>query len=232
MSCLTRLLLIVVGSLHRIQPLGEKCDVVTIKSMSRLFCLICLATLSLGAQAGVAQTPEVAPGSTEGRGVDVEPRQRDLVLASNADAFLFGEQYPRVDVMVKSVDLSCFQRDESREYTARQGVTLEWRWCLNAQNGLVTAASRASTYGSNLEVQGAFCSWDTVMGQRAIDEILCMTVIQEVQCGGFGNPCVHEVVSLVLRGDGSWVSIPEPVGARRYQAYGYDASLPYPLSGD
>jgi len=173
-----------------------------------------------------AQTPASVDRSSGGRRPPVPATQRDIVTASNADAFLFTDEYPRADVVFASGDLTCYRLIETRDYERPKTATVGITWCLNARNGLVTAASENWAFPDEITVQGAFCGWDSTLGETHTDTITCKVLIQEAQRGPPKASCVNEELNWALHGDGTW----ERLAEWDIKPYSYEAAKPYPLS--
>lgn len=197
------------------------------RSMSWIVLAMSALLLAISALPVRAQTPESDAGTVGGRGVEVKPEQRDIVTASNADAFLFTDEYPRADVVAGSANLTCYRLTESPEYVAPRTASVSITWCLNAQNGLVTATSEAWAFPEEVSIRGAFCGWDSPLGERETDRIICKVLIQEARCGLPKMSCINEELNWAFSGDGNW----ERLDHWEVQPYSYDASNPYPLSG-
>lgn len=193
----------------------------------RVILPICALVLAFAGVSGAAQTPESDGRFSEGSRTSVPATQRDIVTASNADALLLGDEYPRADVVFTSGDLTCYRLMESRDHERSKTVTLDLTWCLSARNGLVTAASKAWAFSDDIFIQGAFCGWDSLPDEMQTDTIICKVLIQEVRCGPLKSSCINEELNWALHGDGRW----EQMDEWNIQPYAYDASRAYPLSG-
>lgn len=164
-------------------------------------------------------SPLVSQPGTSGQAPPVSVSQRDVVTASNTEAWLLTRDWPRIDVEVTSEQLTCYE-DHIEPHSVSQNV-VSIRWCWNETNGITSGSAAIAEFDEELTNTDVFCGWEFHMGERSPDRLFCQMVGQDIS-----GQTVR--VFIALASNGEWHLVDEIPNDPK----SFEALPPYPLSGN